>query len=232
MENAIDVFNLDNLIIRAVDNPNLVRHCEEVIYDCSTIAQEFEMMMSDKGISSVSSTLLVPGEHVCTYKAVGYLIDSRRADCFHICKSDSGSRGNIFDGDFSASKADYDSIHELAEYIKNMNDQNMNEINVNLKLDGVVGLVFNDSINYIRNLQAVLVFQSALSKLTNNYYPIYMYSKDEGTLQLVNLTEEEKRQLFDQNNKYNITKYGYYLESSDEFYQGLILNNNTNQISK
>lgn len=228
MENAIEIFNSDNLIIRAVDNPTLTREDGKVLYDCSTIAQEFEMMMSDSGMNSVSSTLLIPGEHVSTYKAIGYLIDARKADCFHICKSDSGSSGNVTDGDFKANQADFDTVSELAEYIKNTKDHRMNEINLNLTIDGVIGLVFNESINYIRNLQAVIIFQSALFKLTNTYYPIYMYSKEKGTLQIIELTEEEKYQIMNQNNHYNITDYGYYLESSDDFYKGEIFSENTN----
>jgi hypothetical protein len=45
-----------------------------------------------------------------------------------------------------------------------------------------------------------------------------MYIRDKGTLQLVELTDEQKYQIMIQNNKYNITSYGYYLESTDDFF--------------
>lgn len=228
MENAIEVFNSGNLIVRAVDNPGLVRMDGKIVYDCSVLAHEFEMMMSEKGMSSVSSTLIVPGEHVSTYKTIGFLVDARKADCFHIAKSDSGSGGNVNEGDFFANEADFETINELAQYIKATKSHDINEVNLNLNIDGVIGLVFNESVNYQRNLQGLIVFQRMLFKLTNKYYPIYMYSKDKGLLQSVELDEEQKNQIMIHNNKYNINEYVYYLESTDEFYKGTIVGEDVN----
>lgn len=228
MENAIEVFDSSNLIIRAVDNPRLSRENGRIIYDCSTLAQEFEMMLSEGGMSSVSSTLLIPNEHVSTYKAIGYLVDARKVNCFHICKSDSGSFGNTTNGDFNANNADFNTVSELAQYIKSTKDGNMNEINMNIKIDGVIGLVYNEATDNIRNMQAMIIFQSTLYRLTNTLYPIYMYSRNKGTLQLIELTEEQKYQIMEYNNKYNITDYGYFLEATDNFFSDEILNKNIN----
>lgn len=218
MESVIETFNNDKLIIRAVDNPGFTRNNGMLVYDCSIIAQEFEMMMSQEGMNSVSSTLLIRNEQIPTYKSVGFLVDARKVNCFHICKSDSGSCGNTLNGDFHANNPDFNTIEELAQYIKKTKSKDMNEVNINLKIDGVIGLVFNESVNSIRSLQTMIIFQKALFKLTGILYPIYMYIRDKGTLQLVELTDEQKYQIMIQNNKYNITSYGYYLESTDDFF--------------
>lgn len=226
MENAINVFHNNNLIIRAVDNPRLVRDNDSFTYDCTILAREFELMMSPSGMTSVSTTLLIPGEQIPTYKPIGYLIDAKKADCFHICKIDSNSSGNIIDGDFYASEPDFQTTEELARYIKENKDTNMNEINLNLKLDGVIGLVFNDAINSIRSLKAMIIFQRLLLKITNILYPIYMYSREEGSLKLIELTDTEIKQIMSENNRHNITDYCYYLESTDEYYQEKIIEEN------
>lgn len=226
MENAINVFHKDNLIIRAIDSPRPIKDNDNFIYDCTVLAKEFELMLSETGMTSVSTTLLIPEEHVSTYKPVGYLIDAKKADCFHICKIDSCSSGNIIDGDFFASKADFQTTEELSKYIKETHDPNMNEINLNLKIDGVIGLVFNEALNNIRSLKAVIIFQRMLSQMTNITYPIYMYNRNEGTIKLIELTEEEKKQILNQSNRHNITEYCYYLESTDEYYQGKIIEEN------
>lgn len=87
-------------------------------------------MLMNKGLSSASSTLIVPDTGVSTYKNIVFFINSDLANYFHISKSDSGSTGNKKNGDSFANKADFRTIMELANHIKVSNDNTMNEVNI------------------------------------------------------------------------------------------------------
>ena len=65
MDEVVNIYESGNLIVRAMDLPNITRDSGQFFYDCSTWAQEFEYMMN-KEFSSVSSTLLIPGVGVGT----------------------------------------------------------------------------------------------------------------------------------------------------------------------
>ena len=127
MEDAISLYNQDKLLVRAMDWPQISRGTNGLQYDCTSWANEFDMMMNSM-LSSASSTLLVPGVGVSTYKNIGFLINSDTANCFHIATSDSGSSGNVENGDFFANKADFTTINELATYIKSNNSVDLNEV--------------------------------------------------------------------------------------------------------
>ena len=71
MSNLEDKYQEGKIIIRAVDLPSLHIVNNEKKYDCSVWVNEFAMMMNNE-FESVSSTLLVPGVGVKTYKNVGF----------------------------------------------------------------------------------------------------------------------------------------------------------------
>jgi hypothetical protein len=217
MNLVTDAFNSDNLALRAIDFPRIVRGNDGFIFDCTEIANEFDMLMSNKGMSSVSATLLIQGEHVATYKSIGFLVDARKADCFHISKTDSGSSGNMVNGDFSANKPDFENIKDLAEYIKKSKSKDINEINMNLNINAVLGLVYNAAVNEELNQKAIIIIQKAISKLTGYEFPIYRYNRNLGTVEPSLVSEEEKNNIMQHNNKYNTDKYGYFLESSPDY---------------
>ena len=195
--------------MRAMDQPTLRKG---KYYECYTWVEEFYGLMTN-GLSSLSTTLTVPGVGVRNYKNIGYLIDSDRADCFHIAKRDSGSCGDIKNGDFHANPPDYDTIEELADYIKENNDIVMNEVNVNVKLEGVVGLFINKcaASNYL--LKKIYIAKRMIKHMTGIDYPIYLYDWNLGKLELIDLSKEQEEELIA---SLDIDQIQYWPEDLDE----------------
>ena len=191
MDNVEKLYNDGKLLIRSMDQPILKR---EKIYECQTWIDEFNYLMND-GLFSLSTTLIIPNVGVKNYKNIGFLIDSNFADCFHIAKSDSGSSGNVKDGDFKANKKDYNTLVELANYIKNTNATTMNEVNVNVKLDGIVGLYINKCTISNLLLKKIYIVKSVLKYMTGIDYPIYLYDWNIGKIELIDLTKEDEENL-------------------------------------
>ena len=196
MDNVEKIYNEGKLLIRAMDQPNLVKKTNGSYYDTQTWSNEFYALISE-GMYSLSTTLIVPGVGVSTYKNIGFLINSDLADCFHIAKSDSGSSGNYQSGDFKANKPDFTTVKELAKYIKDNNSKTMNEVNVNCKIDAVVGLFINKCTmsNYL--LQKVYVAKKMIEYLTGFDYPIYIYDYNIGKIELLDLNKEKEQQIID-----------------------------------
>ena len=194
MDRIESVYNEGNLLVRAMDLPQLKNGSDGLEYDCTTWANEFCMLMNE-GLSSISSTLIIPNVGVSTYKNIGFLINSDKVNCFHIAKSDSGSSGNISSGDFFANKADFQSISELANYISNSRDTTMNEVNINASIDSVEGLFFNECPRQDLLLQMIYVVKSCLKNITGVDYPIYSYDSKNGKLNYIELTEELETQI-------------------------------------
>ena len=181
MDDTQILYNNGKLLVRAMDWPQLKNGINGLEYDCTTWANEFCMLMNE-GLSSASSTLIVPDVGVSTYKNVGFLINSDLANCFHISKTDSGSSGDIKNGDFFAAKADFKTIIELANYIKTSNDTTMNEVNIQVSIDSVVGLFINECLQQNRLLQMIYVVKKCLENITKIDYPIYLYNSKEGKI--------------------------------------------------
>ena len=190
------ICNENKLLVRAMDWPRLSNSMDGLYYDCTTWSNEFSFLMNGI-LSSVSSTLIVPNVGVSTYKNIGFLINSDLANCFHISKSDSGSSGNLADGDFHANVPDFQAISELANHIKNNNDINMNEVNINASIDSVVGLFINECPMQDTLLQMIFVVKKCLLNLTGIDYPIYLYSANKGLLKEIELSFEKEQQIID-----------------------------------
>lgn len=216
------LFFENKLLIRAMEMPSFVKMESDFAFDCSVWINEFELMKRNI-FSSVSTTLLVSGIGVSTYKNIGYLVDSTQAECFHISKSDSGSFGNVLDGDFSANEKDFEAVSDLAKYIKENNDTTMNEVNVNMPLNAVVGLVFNKCTNEYPLLRSLLILKNALYEYTKIDYPIYEYDRKNGKISLVDALKRieisDYKEIF---KNYNIDNYVYYTDYSDEVFYGNI----------
>jgi len=196
MENIESLYNSGKLLVRAMDSPQLSRGSYGLQYDCTTWANEFVMLMNGN-LSSASSTLIVPNVGVSTYKNIGFLINSDLANCFHISKLDSGSSGNINNGDFFANKPDFSTISELANYIKNNDHTDMNEVNINASIDSVVGLFINECPMQDMLLQMIYVIKKCLESLTGIDYSIYLYNTREGILNRIELSLELEQQILD-----------------------------------
>lgn len=232
MDKAMELFYSNKLIVRAMGSPSFGRYNNEIYYDCSTWANEFELMQLEK-FSSVSSTLVIPYVPVKLYKNTGYLVNSETADCFHICKTDSGSSGNIMNGDFSANKSDFEKISELAEFILNNNFSDVNEINLNLKLSDIVGFVVSKCNIETILLKRILIVQKAIEKLTGIQYPIYEYDSQVGKLVPMEITDELINNIIlsTQDSKLDkIENYFYYTDNSENIEIGNIFEEIKNYI--
>lgn len=212
MDEAESIYSEEKLLVRAMDFPQIQRGTNGLEYNCNDWANEFCMLMDGK-LTSASSTLIVPGVGVSTYKNIGFLIDSDLANCFHIAKSDSCSSGNISDGDFHAAEPDFKTINELANYISTSGDTTMNEVNINASIDSVVGLFFNECPNQELLLQMLYVAKECIKDITGLDYPIYSYDSKNGRLNRFVLTDEVVEQIT-QSLKSN--QLFYWLENYDE----------------
>lgn len=92
---VIDLFKQGKLLVRAMDNPNLTKefYSGDFSYDFSTWANEYEIAKNE-GLTSLSTTLIMEGENIPTYKSMGFLINSKNVDVRHVAEHDSGSCGN------------------------------------------------------------------------------------------------------------------------------------------
>jgi hypothetical protein len=220
MNYIIDRYNEDKLLIRAVDLPPLHKVNDEIKYDCSIWANEFAMIMNDD-FESVSSTLLIPNVGVRTYKNVGFLVNSDFAGIQHIALSDSGSSGSFKNGDFNANQSDFETLNQLASYIKNNNHTTMNEVNISIPLNSVVGLVVVKCGNELKHLKAMLAVRDCIYKLTGIQFDIFEYDSNFGKIEQIDLTDELIEII---NSTSNVNKYDYYTDYSDEIYEGSINN--------
>ena len=216
MDNVIDKYNEGKLIIRAVSLPTINMVDGEKRYNCSTWANEFAMMMNNE-FDSVSSTLLIPNVGVRTYKNVGFLVDSDLAGIQHIADSDSGSSGSFANGDFRANQSDFKSIEQLADYIKKNNHTTMNEINIAIPLDSVVGLVVLKCGNELKNLKSMMVVRKCLYELTGIEFDIFEYDSKLGKIIKIDLTDEFIEEV---DSTTDVNKYYYYTDYSDEISYG------------
>lgn len=226
MFNVNFIYNSGNLLIRAVDLPRTHLIDGKFSIDCSVWANEFAMM-SNNNFYSVSSTLLIPDVPIQTYKNVGYLVDGSKVHCHHIAISDSGSSGNVSEGTFMANKADFNALDELASFIKNNNYSTMNEVNANLTLDAVIGLVFLKCPREDLLLKNMLIIKNCIKDLTGIDYPIYAYDSALGKISQIEITNELHEKLVNIPNALGkaINDYDYYTDYSDDICYGTISRN-------
>ena len=189
MDDVISLYEDGKLLVRAMDLPRLIKQDDELVYDLTTWINEFDLLMGN-GLTSASSTLIIPDVGVSTYKNMGFLLNSSFCDCFHITKLDSGSSGNTESGDFHANPPDFETIDELSNYIRVSKDTNMNEVNINASIDSVVGLFINECKIQDKLLQMIYLIKKCLDKLTGLDYPIYIYKRKDGKLESAKLTDE------------------------------------------
>lgn len=219
MDQVNNIFEKNNLIVRAMDVPRLIKNIDGLFFDCTDWMNEFELMKENK-LTSVSSTLIIPNIPVKTYKNVGYLVDAKLVDCYHICKTDSGSNGNIKTGDFFANTADFQKIHQLANFIIENKHSEMNELNINLNINSVVGLFVNKCSKELFLLKRMLMVISALKKYYNIELPLYEYDVNLGKLTKIELSNELINQINENEFLNDINLYCFFSEKNKELYYG------------
>lgn len=193
MENSVqDLLTKDKLLARAMDVPFWSIH--KSAHDFSTWAKEVDFLRNE-GLTSLSTTLLVSGEKIPTYKNMGFLINSDLVDVKHIADTDSGSSGDFEDGSFSASETDISTLSELAEKTRHEHLRDMNEVNINVNSeDAYVGLFVNKTKSDTPKAQ-ILLAQEYYKQQTGKTLPIYIYDSANGSLSSFNPSEKEKTDL-------------------------------------
>lgn len=189
-DDILKMFHEDKLLVRAMDIPDLIRSKDGMIYDYTTWAEEIDIARNDR-LTCLSSTLLVPGEKIPTYKSLGFIINSEKAEIVHVADMDSGSSGNITDGTFSANKTELHSLSDLAEKTRKEKLHDMNEVNINIKDDAIAGLFVNKAPSD-RTKAFILMAQEYYKMQTGVDLPVFVYDKSEGNLQQLNMSNEEK----------------------------------------
>lgn len=196
MDEVKEIYNNGKLLLRAMDQPIIKKSKDIKYYDCSTWVDEFTYLKNE-GLFSLSTTLIIPEVGVKTYKNIGFLIDASRAYCHHIAKEDSGSCGNYQLGDFMANKPDFYRIEDLASYVKLNNATVMNEVNVNVKLDAIKGLVINKCNSSFDLLKRIFIVRKMLENLVGVIYPVYLYDWNNGKLDLIDISKEIEDEIID-----------------------------------
>lgn len=194
MSNKIDeLYQKNRLIVRAMDYPSIAKLDDvNFAYDFSTWAREIFFSQQPEGLTSISSTLLVPNMDVPTYKAIGFAINGETAQIEHISERGSSSKGNKINGDFRAFGESLTSLDELALNIKSKNMSGvMNEINIGIYTKDVIGLFYNKS-HSERNKLYTLLAQYFINRQINVELPIYEYDHQAGTItqMQMNLAEQ------------------------------------------
>ncbi len=189
-DNVLNTFNQEKLLARAMDWPNIRRVDGELVYDFSVWAEECEIAKQQE-LTSLSSTLLLPGEPIHTYKSIGFLIDSDKTNVIHVSEYDSGSSGNVKTGDFFASGESLESLNELSKLIHHKHEKSMNEINVNMAYDAYLGLFINKCLSE-STLSRILLAQIYFKLHNDLVLPIYVYDDNTGNLVELDMKENDK----------------------------------------
>lgn len=220
MSNKIEELHKKNrLIVRALDWPSITKiDNSNFAYDFSTWAEEIFLSQQPDGLTSISSTLLSPNIDIPTYKAIGFMINGETSQIEHISETDSGSNGNKANGDFYACNESLKDLDELVSNIKTKNTSGvMNEVNITISTDDIVGLFYNKSGNE-RNKLYTLLAQYIISEQINRELPIYEYNHQNGTIVQIQMDTAQQRQflkdMFD--NKILKTTLLHYTLENDE----------------
>ncbi len=217
-DKVMTLFKENKLLCRAMDSPYLRKQhkTNQFTNDFSTWANEYDIAKRE-GLYSLSTTLLVFKEAIPTYKAIGFLIDSEKADVRHISESDSVSNGNEKDGDFSANGTNIQSLSELATIVQTKHQKVMNEVNINMRENAYIGLFANKATSP-RVVANIILAQKFYEMQTGDKLPIYIYDSKEGNLNNLNISIDEKNRIIQElldNKQIRSSNVFYETESGD-----------------
>lgn len=192
IEDVISLFKQGKILARAMETPSIYRNSKtkDISYDFSVWADEYESAKQE-GLWSLSTTMLISGESIPTYKSIGFLLNSDNTDVRHIAEMDSGSSGNEKNGDFRANSTEIKTLSELKDIIQSKHENIMNEVNINMRENAYIGLFANKVSNQLQVAQMLLA-QKYYELQTNDILPMYVYDKENGQLENFNITLEEK----------------------------------------
>ncbi len=190
------------------DNKILARATEDD-YDLEynvlgSMGRELEFMSSKEGLKHASSTLLVDGTSVYTYKPQGFLFSAETTILEHLSLTDSNSsvtdEGDLqtrIDPEFDAA-----SVEELSEKIKTTNialeASRMNEVNGTFFIKDLVGLfcvkVKSKRIENQRTLEMKFL-QKKIKDRFGITLPVYIYDQHKGELQQLAFDDRKIKRL-------------------------------------
>ena len=222
-DNVKDLFEQGKILARAMEDPSIYRQSKnnKFYYDFSGVVAEIDEAKT-KGKDSASTTLLLPGEDIPTYRAYGFLIDSEKTDLIHIAERDSGSSGETSKGDFHAYAKSLTSLDALSEQILvEGGKHSMNEVNVCMKDNAYVGVFTNlDK----RSIAFGIILQKLNEFQIGKTLPLYMYEKKHGQLTTLDLDIEQKIDIIKEclQNKRLATADIYYQSGKEENYLNIL----------
>ena len=191
---VLSLFKENRLLARATetevlsdvdeDHPRLKFECHQREIDA----------MAEGRFKNVSSTLLIPGSAVNTYKPYGFLMNAKTATILHAATHDIGSFTNG-DGSLNASAEENMSLDELTAYVKKFpGNFGMNEVNANFNLKDLEGLFVCRSDSSYGKVD-VLVLQKMIQAKYGIALPIFQYDPDLGKLAPYEPTDGDKLRL-------------------------------------
>lgn len=186
--NIMNLFEKGELLARGMEPAILNKDYRtgKIYYDYSGVSGELNEAKAN-GKDTASTSLLILGNRMNTYKANGFLIDSNKTDIVHISLTDSGSFGG--GNDFHASGESLSSLQELVE-TSNSGDYNpMNEINVNMRAEAYRG-IFTSTSKY--NVAQGIIMQKIAERMLQRKLPIFQYDSMHGKLTDSQLSKEDK----------------------------------------
>lgn len=184
---TLELFSHGRLVARALPPPAL----RGTGFDFSRLDGEMSLMVDLP--KHRSTTLLIPGENVPTYKAVGFLLDSQDRDIVieDVADDDSGSGTDGEDNHLVASPTTLSTLAELASSIRATHPGVMNEVNVTLSSSAVRGLFALATPKNRRPQFEAALMQQHLVKMGYPVLPIFIYDDSVGTLEALQSSPEE-----------------------------------------
>lgn len=193
------LFSEDKILVRAMDEPPLQKNDNGLFYNFSTWAEEVDIAKNDR-LTSLSTTLLVAGEKIPTYKNMGFLVNSEKAEIIHVSAYDSGSSGNIIYDNFTANSTDLKSLSDLVIRTRLEKLKDMNEVNVAIKDEAIIGLFVNKCYSE-RPKAKILLAQEYYKLQTGKKLPIFTYDSHDSSLIPLKMRGEEKKDFLEKMHK-------------------------------
>ena len=177
-----EVFKSGNLLVRGLDAPAIISDGAGnygLKYDI--IDGETDNMFGEddqQGELYMSSTLILPGKHIPTYKNFGFMFNGATAKLHHVHPQDSGSHGH---GDnFFAATSNLHSLADLAAVVSNEEPQ-MNEVNATFEGSDLKGIFALEARKPVGKVSALLM-QQRLKMTIGVELPIYVYDVSVGDI--------------------------------------------------
>lgn len=187
------VFASGRMLVRGMDAPSVERDTAgNFTLNFEVIDRETDDMFGrgdEHGLWYASSTLVLPGQHVPTYKNFGFMFDGATADIHHVHEQDSGSSGQ--GEDFWADKSDLTTLDELAEVIKD-SPPVMNEVNATFRADDLKGIFALEARRPTAKINAWFT-REHMRQTTGAELPLYVYDIKEGSMTPWNPTADDVR---------------------------------------